>query len=374
VRPLRIGTRGSALALWQARAVAMAIERTGASAELVTITTRGDRRQDVPLTAIGGKGVFVKEIHDALLQGEIDLAVHSAKDMAALSPEGLTIAAALPREDPRDALVLPAVGQGFSPANEAAHKGLPYANEVGQGFSPANEAAHKGLPYANEVGRGFSPANEAAHKGLPYANEVGQGFSPADGAARKGLPYVPSVIGTGSPRRIAQLRRLYPAARFDPIRGNVDTRLRKLDSGEVDALILACAGLRRLGLEGRITAPIRVEDCVPAPGQGIIAVECRRSDQRTLDILAIMNDPASRTALAAEQSVVAELGGGCQLPLGAFAELHDGVLTVRAIAASSTGERVIESRITGDPRNPIEAGTRLARELASRGARELLNS
>ncbi len=178
MRPLRIGTRGSALALWQARAVAAGLERTGVPAELVIITTRGDAKQDAPLAAIGGKGVFVAEIHEALRREEIDLAVHSAKDMAAVPPDGLTIAAVLAREDPRDALVFPQSSDG-----------------------------------------------------------VAQPFRAAE-----------IVIGTGSPRRIAQLRRIYPEARFESIRGNVDTRLRKLDAGEADALVLACAGLRRLGL------------------------------------------------------------------------------------------------------------------------------
>jgi hydroxymethylbilane synthase len=314
LRALRIGTRGSALALWQARAVAGALEQRGRSTEIVTITTRGDRRQDAPLTAIGGKGVFVKEIHDALLGNDIDLAVHSAKDMAAVSPAGIAIAAVLPREDPRDALILPA-----TPG-------------AAQGFSPA-----------------------------PVADLVAQGFSPAS-------------IGTGSPRRIAQLRRRYPGARFEPIRGNVDTRLKKLDAGEVDALVLACAGLRRLGLEHRITSPIVVTECVPAPGQGIIAIETRQDDEDALGALGPLNDSAAGTALAAEQAVVGELGGGCQLPLGVFAELNDVGLTLRAVAASMDGTSFIEEIVAGDTRDPREAGIRLARQLAARGARELLQT
>lgn len=299
MNPLRIGTRGSALALWQARTVATRLERMGASAELVTITTRGDRRQDVPLAAIGGKGVFVKEIHDALFRGEIDLAVHSAKDMAAESLDGLVVAAVLPREDPRDAIVLPVDAPGI----------------------------------------------------------------PAD-----------AVFGTGSPRRVAQLRRLYPAGRFEPIRGNVDTRLRKLDAREVHALVLACAGLRRLGYADRISNALDVSVCVPAPGQGIIAVEARRGDARAVELLDPLNDPAARMALAAEQAVVRELGGGCQLPLGAFAEARDGILSIRAVVASVSATTFIETEIDGDVHDPIEAGTRLARQLASRGARELLHT
>ena len=303
MRPVRIGTRGSALAVWQARAVAAGLERLGTRAELVTISTRGDRRQDVPLSAIGGKGVFVKEIHEALLGGEIDVAVHSAKDMPAVSPDGLVLAAALPREDPRDALILPVA----------------------------------------------PPARAATLDAL-------------------------TLIGTGSPRRIAQLRRIFPAARFDPIRGNVDTRLRKLDDGAADALVLACAGLRRLGFEARISRPLAITECVPAPGQGIIAIETRSADAALMATLAGLNDATARAALAAEQAVVAELGGGCQLPLGAFAEVQGETLTLRGIAASATGDTAIEATITGHRQEPVEAGVRLARDLASRGARELLLS
>ena len=314
MRPLRIGTRGSALALWQARAVAEGLERTGVAAELVIITTRGDAKQDVPLAAIGGKGVFVTEIHDALRREEIDLAVHSAKDMAAVSPEGLTIAAVLPREDARDALIFPLRG-------------------VAQ----------------------------------PFRAAISDGVAQPFGAA-------PSVIGTGSPRRIAQLRRTYPHARFESIRGNVDTRLRKLDAGEVDMLVLACAGLRRLGLSDRISAPLAIAECVPAPGQGIIAIEVRADDERTRGAVAALNDPDARTALAAEQAVVAALGGGCQLPLGVFAELRRNDLAIRAVAASLDGSRIVHGEAAGNSAAAIETGTRLAQDLASRGAMELLHS
>lgn len=323
MRPLRIGTRGSALALWQARLVAGALERAGAAAELVTITTRGDARPDAPLSTIGGKGVFVTEIHDALLRGEIDLAVHSAKDMAAVSPTGLVIAAVLPREDPRDAIVLPA------------------------GSPPVG--GPEGLRNTSSAGGGLAPSFRTA---LP------------EGA----------VLGTGSPRRIAQLRRSFPDARFDPIRGNVDTRLRKLDAGEVDALVLACAGLRRLGLAGRISSPIPVDACVPAPGQGIIAVEVRADDAQTRERVAALNDAVTRSALAAEQAVVAALGGGCQLPLGAFAELRGGELSLRAVAASLDGSRIVQGHATGHTAAADETGRRLAQDLASRGAMELLHS
>lgn len=306
MRALRIGTRGSALALWQARAVGSALERAGAAVELVTITTHGDVRQDAPLATIGGKGIFVTEIHDAMLSGEIDIAVHSAKDMAAVSPRGLMIAAVLPREDPRDALILPALG--------------------------------------------------------------------SDGPGDTTVLKDDAVIGTGSPRRIAQLRRYHPRARFESIRGNVDTRLRKLDAGDVDALVLACAGLRRLGLAQRISRPIPVDECLPAPGQGIIAIEVRAGDSHSGAVVAALNDPATGTALAAEQAVVAALAGGCQLPLGVLAEVGAGEIRLRAVAASFDGSRTVSAHATGTSGEAVETGRRLAQDLASRGAMELLHS
>jgi len=321
VSALRIGSRGSALALWQARSVAAALTAAGTPSEVLTISTHGDQQQNMPLTAIGGKGVFVTEIHDALLRGDIDLAVHSAKDLPAVSPAGLMIGAVLPREDPRDVFVLP----------------LSDPHAVAQ-------------PVTGAPSNNIAPSFRAALTGRSV------------------------TIGTGSPRRVAQLRRILPAARFEPIRGNVDTRLRKLDAGEVEALVLACAGLHRLGLEHRITFAIAVSDCVPAPGQGMIAVEVRSRDDQACRLVAPINDDAARVTLAAEQSVVAALGGGCQLPLGAFAEVRGRELSIRARVVSSDGTTVIESDITGSALDPVEAGTRLARELASRGACELLKS
>ncbi len=303
---LRIGTRGSQLALWQARAVARLIEDRGGGAELVTIKTSGDRLQDAPLSEAGGKRLFVKEIEDALLGGEIDLAVHSAKDMSAVLPEGLTVPAALTREDPRDAIVLAA---GASP--------------------PDLQAAVAAL--------GDAPA-----------------------------------IGTGSVRRIAQLATVLPSARFSPIRGNVDTRLRKLDAGEYDALVLASAGMRRLGFASRISAPIPVELCVPAPGQGIVAIETRHDDRETNARLAALGDPRAAQALEAERTLVAALGGGCQLPLGAVA-LHDGDdLDMHAVVASVDGRRQVRRHARGPAHLASQLGRRLADELAAAGALELL--
>jgi hydroxymethylbilane synthase len=309
VKPLRIGTRGSALALWQARTVAERLRQRGATVEIVTISTRGDRRQTESLADISaevGKGVFTKEIQEALLRDDVDIAVHSSKDMAAVSPEGLGIAAVLEREDPRDALVLP----GSAPA---------------AAFSPDL----------------LTPAPR---------------------------------LGTGSPRRVAQLRRLFAGARFEGIRGNVDTRLRKLDEGQTDALVLACAGLRRLGFGHRITAAIPPDQCVPAPGQGIVAIETRTGDSGTIGYVSQLNDPPARTALLAEQTVVAALGGGCQLPLGVYAEGDSSQLRVRAIAASVSGDDVVTGELIGAASAAADLGRQLADLLRERGADRLLRS
>ncbi len=337
MKPIRIGTRGSALALWQARAVATGLQKNGIPSELVVITTRGDAKQDAPLAALGGKGVFVAEIHEALLSEDIDLAVHSAKDMAAVSPDGLTIAAVLAREDARDALVFPTGGpaEDLEELSSKSRRPIP-KRAIVEGFSTT--------PWKLEVG----------------SWELTHSFNGA--------------IGTGSPRRVAQLRRIYPHARFEPIRGNVDTRLRKLDSGEADMLVLACAGLRRLGLADRISAAVGIDDCVPAPGQGIIAIEVRADDEHTLALARALNNAAARTALAAEQAVVTALGGGCQLPLGAFAELRGNELALRAVAASIDGSRIVHGETTGNSAAAVEIGTRLAQDLAARGAMELLHS
>jgi hydroxymethylbilane synthase len=305
--PLRIGTRGSHLALWQARTVATRLEAAGTSVDLVIIRTSGDHLQDRPLSEIGGKRLFVKELEDALLRNEIDAAVHSAKDMSAILPEGLTVAATLSREDPRDALVLPA-GQ------------------------PAGSVA-------DVLGR--LPAN--------------------------------ARIGTGSSRRSAQLCQSVPGASFAPVRGNVDTRLAKLDGGEYDLLVLAAAGLRRLGFGNRISAAVPVEQCVPAPGQGIIAVEIRTADTVTARALQIVHDPSAAHAFEAERALVAALGGGCQLPLGALAVVRGAELELHAVVCSSDGSRAVRARSSGPLASASALGIRVAGELASAGAVELLD-
>ena len=297
-RTLRIGTRGSALALWQARTVAGLLMQNGVQTDIVTIKTQGDRIQDRPLSETGGKGLFVKEIEDALLSGAIDVAVHSAKDMSVAIPDGLGVAAVLPREDSRDALVLAANGAR-----------------------------------------------------LPDA----------------------AAIGTGSVRRSSQLAVRMPAARFLPVRGNVDTRLRKLDAGEFDALVLAAAGLKRLGLGSRISEPLPHEACIPAPGQGIVAVECRREDLAHPAWQAI-DDREAAAAFVAERAVVEALGGGCQLPLGAVAVREGDDLVLHAIVSAPDGARSVRRTLRGSAADPAGLGRRVAAELAAAGAMGILNS
>jgi hydroxymethylbilane synthase len=307
-RTLRIGTRGSQLALWQANAVGALLKHCGHDVEIAIIRTTGDRLQEAPLSETGGKRLFVKEIEDALGGDEVDLAVHSAKDMPARLPDGLEIAAVLAREDPRDAMVLP-------------------------------------------------------------------GGTAADGVAdiRRTLGASPT-IGTGSVRRTAQLTAVFPRASFAAIRGNVDTRLRKLDEGGYHALVLAAAGLRRLGLGARISTALPIETCIPAPGQGIVAIEIRANDPRAKRALAEIDDWSARTSLDAERALVNALGGGCQLPLGGIALHVGGELEMHAVVASPDGRRAIKRRGRGSVADPGGLGRRLADELARDGATEILDS
>jgi len=305
---LRLGTRGSALALVQARAVAaLLLERAGIATELVVIKTSGDRLADAKLSEVGGKGLFVKEIEDALLAGTIDLAVHSSKDMPARLPDGLEVRAALPREDPRDALVLPA---------------------------PAGHMTF-----------------EAAIAGL--------GPSPR--------------VGTSSVRRVAQLSVLMPHARFEPFRGNLDTRLRKLDRGDVDAIVLAAAGLRRLDQAARISAFVPPAGCVPAPGQGIVAVEIRRGDAATAAVVDRISDAEALDALSAERAVVDALGGGCQMPIGAHAEVSGDRITLTGVVIAPDGSRVARATAEGSRAESDAVGREAARRLLAGGADDILS-
>ncbi len=288
--------------------MAALIEAAGHRVELVVIKTGGDRLQERPLSEIGDKRLFVKEIEDALLAEDVDIAVHSAKDMSATLPDGLEIAAVLPREDPRDALVL-----------------------------------HAGTTVAD-----FAAA-------LSHVGET-------------------ATIATSSIRRVAQLAGVLPGATFAPIRGNVDTRLRKLDEGGFDAIVLASAGMRRLGFANRISAAIPLDICIPAPGQGIVAIEIRADDDRARAALQSAGDAPAAIALLAERTVVHALGGGCQLPLGAIAINGGGGLTMHGVVATPDGKRVIRRSVEGTVSDPAGLGAKLAEELARGGAMEILDA
>ena len=304
---LRLGTRGSPLALFQAHAVAELLQaRAGVGCEIVVIRTSGDRLAEAPLAEVGGKRLFVKEIEDALIGGAIDLAVHSSKDMPAVLPPGLAVGAVLPREDARDAVVLPQDADVMS------------LEDVLQ-----------------RLGR----------------------------APR---------IGTSSVRRAAQLTRLIPEARFAPIRGNLDTRLRKLDAGDFDALVLAAAGLIRLGYGPRISSSLPPDTCVPAPGQGIIAVEVRGGDATTRDVVKKIDDPVTAAALTAERMVVARLGGGCQMPIGAYATASERGLALTAVVVSLDGARRAHTETRGALSEAELVGTRAAEQLLASGAAGIL--
>jgi hydroxymethylbilane synthase len=315
---LRIGTRGSHLALWQANTVAARLAESGAPpTRIVVIKTSGDQLQDRPLSEVGGKRLFVKEIEDALQRGEVDLAVHSSKDMPAVLPEGLAIAGVLPREDPHDAMVLPVRLKADATGDRADNL----------------EALIARL--------GPSPS-----------------------------------IGTGSIRRVAQLSRLFPGAHFAPIRGNLDTRLRKLDSGEHAVLVLAAAGLRRLGFGSRISLTLPASVCVPAPGQGIVAIEIREEDTNVREFVAGISDADAAAALDAERAVVEALGGGCQTPIGALATFlpgaDNGAIELVGAVAAPDGSRVIRASARASRGEAAALGARVGRDLIAQGADAIL--
>jgi hydroxymethylbilane synthase len=316
VTSLRLGSRGSQLALYQARLVAERVKAASrAQVDIVIIKTSGDQLQELPLSEVGGKRLFVKEIEDALLNNAIDLAVHSSKDMPAVLPDGLELGAVLEREDPRDALVLPASMSGT-------------------------------------INRADRDPLDAIRAALPPG----------------------ARIGTGSVRRIAQLERLFPGARFENVRGNLDTRLRKLDEGRYDLLVLAAAGLRRLGFDSRISAALPVDVCVPAPGQGIIAIEMRRGDAATRDAVSRVNDADAWSALEAERALVVGLGGGCQMPIGGVA-VPAGAddLEMHAVVTSLDGTRAIRYKRRGSRGEATRLGASTAAYLLEQGAISILN-
>lgn len=294
-KTLTIGSRGSHLALWQARHVANQLTKLGIESHIEIIKTTGDHLQTASLTQAGGKGLFTKEIEEALLDGAIDLAVHSLKDLPTENPSGLCIAAVPEREDPRDAL----------------------------------------------LGKPLSELAEGAR------------------------------VGTSSGRRAAQLRRLRPDLRIEPIRGNVDTRLRKLKEGQYDAIMLAVAGLHRLGLAGEIAQIFAPGEICPAPGQGALAIQTReKSDAR--EVCTALDDEGTHGCVTCERTVLARLDAGCQLPVGVFAEVHDRDLHVQAIVISPDGRECLKGQGTGTRSNPRELGNKVAEDLLFRGAKSIL--
>jgi hydroxymethylbilane synthase len=301
--PLRIGTRGSPLALAQ---VGLAVARLKAvypdlaEPETVTIKTTGDRVQDRPLADIGGKGLFAKEIEQALLAGTVDCAVHSLKDLETRLPEGLVIAAVLTRADPRDALIAP---------------------------------------------------------GVKSLADLPQG----------------ARVATGSIRREAQLRALRPDLAIAPLRGNVETRLAKLRAGSAAATLLAMAGLARLGLSVPEATPLDPDVLLPAPGQGLIALQCRERDARTRELLAAVADPAASAAMIAERALLAGLDGSCRTPIGALAEPQStGALRLRALLARHDGTLVLRTERVGAPSDAAAVGADAARHLRARAPADLL--
>jgi hydroxymethylbilane synthase len=299
--PLRLGSRGSPLALWQAHDVAERLRTAwpGLAVEITIIKTEGDQRTDVPLTASFGKGVFVKEIEDGLLGGTIDLAVHSLKDLPTETPEGLVLAAIPARHDVRDALVC-----------RSAHR-------------------VEDLP--------------------EYA-----------------------LVATGSPRRRCQLLAARSDLRFVPVRGNVDTRLRKLEEGRYDALILAVAGIERLGLTDAPYTPIPLSLCLPAPGQGALAIETRADDHETLRRVGVLNEPKAAACVAAERGFLAALGAGCLAPAGAVATIEGEALVLDAMVGSSDGRQQLRDRIEGAPDRAGSLGSALACRLLDAGGSAIL--
>lgn len=298
---LRIGTRGSLLARTQTGMVVEALRAAHPDVEIETqiIQTTGDVQRNVPFAQVGTKGMFVKEIEQALLDGAIDVGVHSLKDMPSELPAGLELACVPPREDPLDALL--------------------------------------------------------SRTGVPFAD----------------LPQY-AVIGTSSLRRQAQLRALRPDLRVEELRGNLDTRMRKLDEGEYDAILLAVAGLNRLGLGERITERLAPEICVPAAGQGALALETRCGDTQTLALLQKLHDSQTAAAVTAERSFLETLGGGCSVPAGALATLQEDRLHLIGLIAAPTGRQVIRAEHSGALSDAAHIGAELSATLLAQGGRELL--
>lgn len=295
---LRIGSRGSKLALWQSEWVKARLEERGAVCQLEIIKTKGDKILDVPLAQIGGKGLFTKEIEEALLDGRIDLAVHSLKDLPTELPDGLTVASVPQREDPRDVLV---------------------------------------------------------------------------GATLAALP-LGARVGTSSLRRAAQLRALRPDLQILDVRGNVDTRIRKQQEGQYDALVMASAGLTRLGLASHIAAYLHPAEFLPAVAQGALAIETRDDGGAAWEACRALTDKRATAEVTAERALLAGLGGGCQVPLGAHATVEGSLLGLRAIVISPNGERIVRKDIVGAVADAARLGQELAEQFLASEAREIIEA
>lgn len=302
-RVLRIGSRGSRLALWQAEFIKRLITRSlpDIKIEISVIRTTGDRVADLSLSLIGGKEVFVKEIEEALLLKEIGIAVHSMKDLPSTLPVGLKIGAVAKRHDPRDALV--------------------------------------------------------SKEGIRF-DELPKG----------------ARIGTGSVRRQAQLLYFRPDLQIIPIRGNVDTRLRKLRNDGFDGVVLALAGLERMGLESEIAEVFSFDVLIPAPGQGAIAVECRGDDEEINQILLTINHEESEVATSAERSFLERLGGSCHVPVGCYAEVKEVRIKILGLIASPDGKNLIREDIEGSVQNHKSLGKELAERILLKGGEEILSN
>ena len=296
---LRIGSRGSQLALWQANHISALLRGRGHEVEIEIIHTTGDKILDVALAKVGTKGMFTKEIEEGLAAGKVDLAVHSLKDLPTELPKGFEIAAITERQDPRDA---------------------------------------------------FCSKNYLSVHDLPQGARV----------------------GTSSLRRQAQLKAVRPDLDIHPLRGNVDTRLRKLEQGDYDAIILASAGLKRLGKTELIKEIISVEIMCPAAGQGALGIEIREGDAKTRELLAFLNDPNARAATTCERALLNRLGGGCQVPIGAFAEVRHGKLHLDSIVADPDGSKLL--RDSRDGLDPERLGNEAGASLLERGGDAILES
>jgi hydroxymethylbilane synthase len=300
---LRIATRGSPLALWQAEHVAARLQalHPGLEVSLLTMKTRGDKLLDAPLAKVGGKGLFVKELEVGLLDGRADLAVHSLKDVPVEFPPGLELALVMEREDPRDAIV---------------------------------SNTYDSLA--------AMPAG--------------------------------TLVGTSSLRRQTQVRERYPELRVDWLRGNVNTRLAKLDEGQYDAIILAASGLQRLGFDDRIRTPIAPEECLPAIGQGVLGIEIRSDDAQLRELIAPLAHAETALRVSAERALNQTLNGGCQVPIAGYAVLEGDQLFLRGLVGEPDGSKILRAEVRGGSAQAHELGVELAQQLLAQGADRILDA